>query len=254
MRKDMGKVVVEKERRGSSNPNKPLRGRTKKAQKAWKNEGEGFSKFESSARRRRYGYDAKQFGENLGPLKKFLTSRVGSKWDDVYSELCSVLSKDSVTQSHVLDHAKWYVEQNVFGFDADGIPLNERGFSVYEIFYVDADGILQKTPRKKRQKRLPEKTYVRINDILYGKRSDGLWYRLFFDIVPEPDYRRIEEMFWGKLKMFRRRVNDKVFDKWIGDYVYSPRNSPWKNGMYCTKFEQISKKELRLIKKVLENG
>ena len=34
----------------------------------------------------------KDFGENLGPLRNFLNSRVGQHWDKIYSEISAVRS------------------------------------------------------------------------------------------------------------------------------------------------------------------
>jgi hypothetical protein len=53
---------------------------------------------------RRLGCKVKMFGENLNPLWRFLKSRVGKKWDDVYSEIRSTLSIRSTVQNHVFQH------------------------------------------------------------------------------------------------------------------------------------------------------
>ncbi|HEY9702477.1 MAG TPA: hypothetical protein V6C58_08530, partial [Allocoleopsis sp.] len=45
--------------------------------------------------------DAKSLSDHLGPLKRLLWSKVGQNWDDVYSELCQRLDKNSVLGFHV---------------------------------------------------------------------------------------------------------------------------------------------------------
>jgi hypothetical protein len=42
--------------------------------------------------------------ENLAPLRRFLASRVGRRWDDVYSEVRAAIRADSAAQLHVLQH------------------------------------------------------------------------------------------------------------------------------------------------------
>ena len=55
------------------------------------------------------GYKLKMFGENLKPLKRFLKSRVGFPWDDVYSEIRTVMSTRTTLQHHVFQHLFWEV-------------------------------------------------------------------------------------------------------------------------------------------------
>ncbi len=46
----------------------------------------------------------KRLNENLNPLYRFLLSRVGRPWDDVYSEICEHLDTGSTVKQHVRDH------------------------------------------------------------------------------------------------------------------------------------------------------
>ena len=58
---------------------------------------------------RRLGFKLKMFNENLKPLKRFLKSHIGHSWDDVYSEIRSVMSTRTTLQHHVFQHLFWEV-------------------------------------------------------------------------------------------------------------------------------------------------
>jgi hypothetical protein len=104
MRYDMPKVVVERPRRGSRYRyhNKRPRGTIEQLEALPTKEG----------MRRPYGYDCKEFSDLLGPLRGFLFSRTGRKWDDVYSEIRQRLNPNSTVQIHILSHVFQFVERN----------------------------------------------------------------------------------------------------------------------------------------------
>lgn len=53
------------------------------------------------------------FGEHLGPLRRFLMSRVGRPWDSVYSEIRQNLHATSTVHMHILQHLFQYVHMRV---------------------------------------------------------------------------------------------------------------------------------------------
>lgn len=53
------------------------------------------------------------FGEHLGPLRRFLMSRVGRPWDSVYSEIRQNLQATSTVHMHILQHLFQYVHTRV---------------------------------------------------------------------------------------------------------------------------------------------
>ena len=59
----------------------------------------------------------KWLNENLAPLRRFLVSRLGRKWNDVYSEICAHIAPRSTVQKHVLVHLWQYVEQHLVMID-----------------------------------------------------------------------------------------------------------------------------------------
>lgn len=62
----------------------------------------------------RFGGNAKQFGEHLTPLWRFLDKKVGKHWDSVYKEICENLVPKSTLHQHILQHVNDHVEQNTF--------------------------------------------------------------------------------------------------------------------------------------------
>jgi hypothetical protein len=108
MRDDIAKVVTERPRRGHANASK-------------KTSGPRIRRFDPEqdydaptrhpvARRRQYGYDAKEFSDLINPLKRFLRSCVGRPWDKVHSELSRTVDRRSITGSHIWDHVMWEIE------------------------------------------------------------------------------------------------------------------------------------------------
>jgi hypothetical protein len=53
---------------------------------------------------RQLGQKVKIFNENLRPFWRFLHSRVGRPWNDVYAEITAQLNRQSTIQNHLLQH------------------------------------------------------------------------------------------------------------------------------------------------------
>ena len=109
MRSDLNKVLCEHERRGSSKGFRAVR-RDKDFARI-DVEGEFTRSHESM--KQRYGWDTKDFGEHLNPLKGQVRKAVGRRWDDFYSELCKNFDMSAVVNEHILQHLYDYVETEV---------------------------------------------------------------------------------------------------------------------------------------------
>ena len=116
MRKDMAKVVTETPRRGHGNSShkwgRPL------GKDEYGLDDHGASRA-PVARRRQYGWNAKEFSDRLGPLRRYLRKQVGRPWDKIWSEITRTLDSRSLTGQHIFDHIRWEVEQDVW-FGDDG--------------------------------------------------------------------------------------------------------------------------------------
>ncbi len=105
------------------------------------------------------GGETKYFNDNLGPLKKFLHSKTGKHWDNVYSELCQKMDKSTVLGQHLIDHLLCFVEINVEIIDGK-VYGHDGGFSRYELgsfgftpkYYVHPKtGCLTKVKKKRKK-------------------------------------------------------------------------------------------------------
>src|SRR4051794_23195059 len=106
MRADMKHVIIDRPRLGGDGgKSKPAKGSVRALQRMAP---EDYPKFESSAPRRRYGWNAKSLNEHLAPLRRWLRSQCGRPWNDVHAEICAGLSVRNATTAHVRDHAEQY--------------------------------------------------------------------------------------------------------------------------------------------------
>jgi hypothetical protein len=93
MRADMYKVIVERPRWAAGHARAPKLKRTRDL------------KFIGHKRHAKTDADyTKSLNENLAPLLRFLRSRRGRRWDDVFSEICARLDTGSTVKMHVRMH------------------------------------------------------------------------------------------------------------------------------------------------------
>ena len=147
MRSDMHKVIVEEPRHGGGR-NKQIRRRNLPDELLPKYEG-----------MRRPYTDRKWFGEHLGPLRRWLRSNIGRRWDEVYSEACQVIKPDNVVRAHIRTHMMEYVKRHTFMRDGEvwcfdhgrEMPVRTlRGHPVWCQFYVHPEtGILHEVLHRK---------------------------------------------------------------------------------------------------------
>ena len=135
MRWDMNKVVTEAPRYGHANRSKKTALRVRRYR--GEDHLDDLPKRVSSSMHRQYGWGAKEFSDVIGPLKRFLRSRVGKHWNKVYSELSQNLDKRSLTGRHIWTHVWLEVERDVrIGADKKiyaRIPYNYvvKGFYIH---------------------------------------------------------------------------------------------------------------------------
>jgi hypothetical protein len=253
MRKDLNKLLCERERVGHSDHYGYYR-RSKRfdGQHDVEDTNELFTGVGSGHRESmtaRHG--TKSFNENLNPLYGFIRKSLGKKWDKVYSEICEVFDKRSVINQHILIHLFQYVETNVrVGTDGklyvlreytnEYIPVGETSTE----YYVDPrDGILKynharltqrqemRAWREERQRRQLDKKRV-LGPMLELERVDGIWYE--FQYAPVERWARVETDENG----YERTV---YYSSYVRDSVSCP-----KDGERAIKAKrQLSHKELK---------
>lgn len=109
--------------------------------------------------KRRAGGGTKAFTDLLGPLRRFLRSRVGRPWDRVHSEICAGLPRRFPVREHFLRHVLDYVTLHVV--ERDGVPCAGEGREFgtplhdrpHRPFYVcPRSGLLKEIRRPRRRK------------------------------------------------------------------------------------------------------
>lgn len=125
------------------------------------------------------------FGDRIGPLRRFLRSRVGRKWDDVYKEVCEMADSRGIRGHHLREHLSYEVVIAKNGFDTSGTPLQPNGRTYWQYFYV-LDGVLCESLRKPRSRGTKESKIIELNGKFYYKYED-IWYEVRKEpIVKEP--------------------------------------------------------------------
>lgn len=246
MRDDLAKVITERPRVG------PRLKQPKGYKKAMRDIGEDSPKSEKIGFKweKNYG-DSKQFSERLGPLKRYLLSKVGQPWNDVYSELRQGLDMGNLVQKHVMTHVFDYVEIEVY-LAVDGNYYTNPPYSREVSFlYVDPEtGILCKVPEKSQKFRRNQKRddIIEVNENLIYKKIDGIWYEL--EMAKMTSYKEkvspsYAEAPWNYLTRW-----NYVFD--IGHKTrFGSDHDSWryygKNGVYAIKKRQLSSKEIKQL-------
>ncbi len=186
MRKDMNKVLIERPRRGG-------RGKQRKTfEKVSRPRHKDFLDCgiendqrpgkESMRKKHKVNGDPKEFSDLLGPLAKFLISRVGQPWNDVWSEICQVLTGNGLQAAHVKGHVK----QMVGGVPHSGETSfrNEDWFSGDsrwgQAVYVNEEGILCKSKKSSWHYDRPKKSYryFRESDTVEYHKLNGCWFHV----------------------------------------------------------------------------
>lgn len=179
MRPDMSKVITERPRHGMR-IKQPKGYRKEFADTPWEDQPKGES---IRLKWLKNWQEGKQFSERLGPLQRWFFSKVGEDFDAVHSELCEHLSRDSVIQDHVRDHADQMVEKKVVM--KDGVPYHDemsrwlKGLPLRDTFYVcpETNKLLYASGKKRRWEQKKKK--IILNDA--GNqihKFNGIWYEV----------------------------------------------------------------------------
>jgi hypothetical protein len=178
MRKDMSKVLTE-------------RPRTKCKYRRYSNNSErSIDDFQQKESMKLRHIERKSFSDLLGPLYRFIGSRVGKPWNDVYSEICQNLKPTSTLQQHLLDHVKTIVLTNVIvegefiRRPIDDRYLNVTSYKKYKLYYVDpTTGILCKAKIFPYEKPKKETTVIS-NGMTQYRLINKVWYVLELTYIP----------------------------------------------------------------------
>lgn len=197
-------------------------------------------------------WGGKQLNENLSPLRRLIESRIGRRWDSVYSEICEHLRADNTVQQHVRDHIEDFVAIRTSMMDGQVVIHSKYGSprllhkDSTELYVDPITGILCRNKTRvtrnqerklwKAKKAAEEASRIHVaKDGVEYRKVDGIWYEVIWDKVT-------------KLLETYRVENGKI----VTIIIPNSRNDIFTNKMhtkigesYRSGKRQISKKELR---------
>lgn len=202
MRNDLEKVLTERARWGVSYyrnlPNEYRKAKRFKLDEELEVDDE-FCCRVLPMRSKQIGYDGKSSCLNYSFQKRFLQSRLGRAWDDVYSEICSVLKGSEVQSAKSLRElfTKWNLAVNTF-IDEDGVIRESCGYSSdreVQEFYVHpitrklcrakVESYKARCRREKKERIEREKNVQRVvSRTLQFHKIGGIWFKITTSDLP----------------------------------------------------------------------
>lgn len=193
MRNDFHEILVERPRVGHADGEFTSRQARRTAKHALQNGDEDMDIHISMKGHLKTFRNKKELNENLKPLRRFLRSKVGQPWDDVYSEIMQNLNMNNPSQHHVWRHliefgevhTKTYMENGQVMI-ADSDPRPAGSYSWRDEFYVHPiTRTLEFAPQQPRyrpaqiQRRSDEYRYVDSeNPLVQWHKIKGIWYEI----------------------------------------------------------------------------
>lgn len=205
MRSDMSRVVTEKPRRGSVARSKKHGRRLTRDEVIAEHDAivvgsaddgapmQVAAQRAKMARHSQYGWDAKEFSDLLGPLRKYLRKQVGRPWDKIYSEMNQSLDKRTVSGLHIWDHVLLEVETHTY-LGADGKTVYpcpkfqwvdaRKETPIAGLYVHPRTGLLCYKPGYYEQARAASRarkaaqpvTEIKVNDTHRLEQIAGIWY------------------------------------------------------------------------------
>ncbi|WP_413167540.1 hypothetical protein ACL6C3_12780 [Capilliphycus salinus ALCB114379] len=232
----LNEIVIERSRSGTRISPKKMTGFKKELNKITQEASQDglLSPYRIKSRNR---YKTKFLSDHLGPLRRFLRSKVGQPWNQVYSELCQRLDSNSMTGQHVLHHVWDYVERHVELIDGVpcrtsgrrwGQPLDSRWRD--DLYVHPETGILclaEIKPWKRRQPK-PETDVVILDDFRQYHNIKNIWYLITFKAFPCSSEASVRDVLRGV-------ITDRYATTIKGQRVYAAEK------------KQCSKKEIKFI-------
>lgn len=168
----------------------------------------------------------KYFSDHLGPIRRWLRSKVGQPWNIVYNELCQRIDTKTLCGQHLLFHVWQFVEREVDLID--GVPYRKNGYRYLgwrgEVLYVHPEtGILCQAEKPKNKPAEKPSDRLIIDEYHEYRKLNDIWFLVTFqDEPPEVEIQGIHS----------------------GEYYY------WHRG-YAVSKRQCNKKEIKYIMKQL---
>jgi len=263
MRKDIAKVICERQRSGSRDKN-PVSGFRRQFHPRM-SACEDYEDFMDShpsveSKTLRLGYEGRQFSDRLGAIAGLIRKNVGRKWDKVYSNLCKQVSPTgTVTEQHVHSHLKDFIVLDVLVNSSQelfmhspymGLVPLEDVVSGIDYYVCPLTGLIKKIKRKKKRVRKPQKSVEGFYREIEGEcfiQMFGIWYRSYYAASLS------SAIALGSSAQRAQQYVELAWENYMGyatnpNLWYNPR--PWGNKQF-THHRQLNKKQLRKLE--LEN-
>jgi len=211
------------------------------------------------------GYNYKELNENLAPLLRFLTSRVGKKWDDVYSEICEHIKVTSTVQEHVRGHITDFVATRTHIDSLGQIWINKYGSMKLEDYswlrlyvdpqtgllchnpYFENSTALYRTQKQQAAEKLLE-TARSLPDGIELRKHKGIWYQVTQKEIP-CSRTSVVHYSTGPKSL---EIPGTAFDMLRHETLYrrgnkvTDRKGNWHNSLlYCDTKRQLNHSELK---------
>jgi hypothetical protein len=191
-------------------------------------------------------------GTDFALMRRFLRSRVGQPWNDVFSEICEHADYRSHSGHHLREWLSYEVEQNCF-IAEDGSLCDEHGHDIkfwWHHFYVHPEtGRLEFNQSKLHLKSTARQTVFKVDGQLYYRHKD-IWYRVRFKKLPKA------RNSWGD-RVYTREFQDIFgvgvfsFYRWADELLRAYGLDDDGDIRYCDWRESANKREIKKIKKQL---
>lgn len=193
MKDDMDKLIVERPRIGHDNPNLHVE-RERIFLSNHRKDVEALEDMPTKDSMKRFSWSQgleKSSNENLNPLRRFLKSRVGELWDNVYSELREHINPASTIQNHIMKHLWDYVERNAIvdekgqpyilsSWNADGYtPMYKSRYGNSFYIHPVSGELLEPPPAPKKPPRKPwgyDPDKIILTETTFLHRIKNIWY------------------------------------------------------------------------------
>jgi hypothetical protein len=271
MREDIAEIIIERPRIGSNRRHRDIKGLTglyHKDKANWAN-GDHLTKEKMSISNR--GHEGKELNENLAPLQRFIESKIGHNWNNVFSEISEHISPNSTVQMHILQHVFQYVKKDVYKIKDGKIfriyrkENNSFGHRIElykdEIYIDPDDNIVKKYKWGKERFRYKSQIdgRIKVDENQYIIRFVDKWY--FCTFKPFDNTFNEKDAFVGKVWEKRKvaQFENYIFTGYKNQYVTSskfnsvcqiyPGYSDYRNenriDIYCYNKREVKDKELK---------
>jgi hypothetical protein len=261
MRSDMVRVLCEEPRSGMRTKDRKGRKRAEHRipddEKPCKEKGNLRSRWTSDY------YDHKEFGDHIAPLRRFVLSCVGRKWDEVYSEIRKVVPYTGVVNQHLYSHLFQYVATKVYieqgrVYSAIDNRRYSSGSPIYQPTYVHPEtGILCKNPEldAPRKKKTEVKNYVKGNNekqLFVRDVKTGLWWECTLAHCLPGEQAKRQFLYSRAGAFFYYTRYPETFDVLLRQNVHQGSRVLMdyygSYGLYCIKTRQLNKREIKKLR------